>query len=120
MFNYEKTFNDLDLTNKCKAFYVICCILILLICLCSIICVYDTYYGWYDLPNRKLLNIKYLEYNENNEPNVDVDVYYNNGVYKIQYRVQGNTIGVKLVNLTSKKVTFVEIYNNVINYCIRG
>lgn len=119
MFDYNKTLNDLDIHNKNKALYVICCVLVLLICLCSILCVYDTYYAWYDLPDKTIMVINMPDCDEKNVYD-DVDMenyiqckrvrYGNNDFNYVQYRKIDDYIYVKMISKKSGKVETISCY----------
>ena len=119
MFDYNKTFNDLDIKNKCKALYVICCILILLICLCSILCIYDTYYAWHDLPDNKMMiiNIPYCDekmvYDDANMEDYfqsKIVRYINTDINYIQYRKTDDYIYIKRISKKNGKYEFITYY----------
>lgn len=111
MFDYNKTFNDLDIHNKSKALYVICCVLVLLICLCSILCVYDTYYAWYDLPDNVVMIINIVDYDK--DGNFDYHSYRNlrnDDEYYHQYKMVDDFIYTKYISRESGKVEEVNCY----------
>jgi hypothetical protein len=111
MFDYNKTLNDLDIHNKNKALYVICCVLILLICLCSILCVYDTYYAWYDLPDNAWMTIQIVSYKE--DGTFDYLTYRtlrNDDEYYFQYKMVDDFIYTKHILRESGKVEIMNCY----------